>query len=132
MKPPGPRPVAPDMTRRPALLLLALPVLAALAGCETRTSTASKASAAPSQPKAPAAGRVGTARGGVGRGTPLRAAPGRELAAFAEGCFWGSENTFRHVRGVTATAVGYTGGHTKDPTYESVCEHTTGHAEAVL
>lgn len=76
--------------------------------------------------------RVGTAPGGAGRGTPLRAAPGHELAAFAEGCFWGSENTFRHVRGVTATAVGYTGGHTKDPTYETVCEHTTGHAETVL
>src|SRR5207247_11220589 len=49
-----------------------------------------------------------------------------------EGCFWGSEETFRHVAGVTATAVGYTGGHTKSPTYESVCMHTTGHAETVL
>lgn len=81
---------------------------------------------------AAAAPKVGTEPGRVGAGTPLVAAPGHELAAFAEGCFWGSENTFRHVRGVTATAVGYTGGHTDLPTYETVSSHTTGHAETVL
>ncbi len=75
---------------------------------------------------------VGTQPGSAGRGTPLVAAPGHELAAFAEGCFWGSENTFRHVKGVTATAVGYAGGHTEAPTYETVCAHGTGHAEVVL
>ena len=76
--------------------------------------------------------RVGTNPGHVGQGTPLVPAPGHQLAAFAEGCFWGSEDTFRHVAGVTATAVGYTGGHTKNPTYDAVCTHTTGHAETVL
>jgi peptide-methionine (S)-S-oxide reductase len=127
------KPVRPrnrGMTRRPAFVALA--VVSALAGCEPRPATASKASTASVPTPAPERGRVGTAPGSVGRGTPLRPAPGHELAAFAEGCFWGSENTFRHVRGVTATAVGYTGGHTKDPTYENVCDHTTGHAEAVL
>lgn len=58
--------------------------------------------------------------------------PGHQLAAFAEGCFWGSEDTFRHVPGVVATAVGFAGGHTKNPSYEDVCTHTTGHAETVL
>ena len=75
---------------------------------------------------------VGTNPGGAGAGTPLLPAAGHELAAFAEGCFWGSEDTFRHVAGVVATAVGYSGGHTMNPSYEDVCSHDTGHAETVL
>jgi len=75
---------------------------------------------------------AGTDPGGVGQGTPLTPRPGHALAAFAAGCFWGVEDAFRQIPGVTATAVGYTGGHTKNPTYEQVCEHGTGHAEAVL
>jgi peptide-methionine (S)-S-oxide reductase len=118
------------MTRLPTLLSVAL---AAVAACEPRATSATKSSATPSAWTAtPTSARVGTAPGGVGAGTPLRAAPGHELAAFADGCFWGAENTFRPVPGVTATAVGYTGGHTENPTYESVSSHTTGHAEAVL
>jgi len=52
-------------------------------------------------------------------------------ATFGAGCFWGVEAAFRQIPGVTATAVGYSGGTTENPDYRAVCSHGTGHAEVV-
>jgi peptide-methionine (S)-S-oxide reductase len=57
---------------------------------------------------------------------------GLEKAVFGLGCFWGAEKKFWQTPGVYATAVGYAGGTTPNPTYHEVCSGGTGHAEVVL
>lgn len=56
---------------------------------------------------------------------------GMEKAYFASGCFWCVEAIYESVKGVEESISGYSGGHTKNPTYESSNTGTTGHAEAV-
>jgi peptide-methionine (S)-S-oxide reductase len=57
--------------------------------------------------------------------------PALQKAVFGMGCFWQAEASFRKLRGVEETAVGYCGGTTKYPTYYDVCSETTGHVQAV-
>ncbi|UQD56627.1 peptide-methionine (S)-S-oxide reductase MsrA [Flavobacterium sp. K5-23] len=56
---------------------------------------------------------------------------GKAIAVFAEGCFWCAEHVFESVVGVNEAVSGYSGGTTKNPTYEQVSSHKTGYAEAV-
>jgi peptide-methionine (S)-S-oxide reductase len=56
---------------------------------------------------------------------------GEAVATFAGGCFWCVESDFDKVPGVSRTISGYTGGHSKNPTYEQVSAGGTGHREAV-
>lgn len=55
----------------------------------------------------------------------------RDTATFANGCFWCTEAVFQQLKGVDTVTSGYSGGHVKNPTYEQVCNKTTGHAEAL-
>ena len=65
-------------------------------------------------------------------GTPMEPPfPGKTLALFGMGCFWGAEKVFWQTSGVHSTAVGYAGGFTPNPLYEEVCSGLTGHAEVV-
>lgn len=66
--------------------------------------------------------------------TPEKYLPKKEglsRAYFASGCFWCVEAVYESVKGVEEVVSGYSGGHTKNPTYESSNTGRTGHAEAV-
>ncbi len=54
-----------------------------------------------------------------------------EIATLGGGCFWCTEAVFQQLKGVLAVESGYTGGQVNNPSYEQICEGTTGHAEVV-
>jgi peptide methionine sulfoxide reductase msrA/msrB len=95
----------------PRLLnLLALGLLSALSACAQSTKNSAPVSLLPASP----------------------AQAGNETLILASGCFWGTEYFLKRVDGVLSTAVGYTGGHVENPSYEQVCGKRTGHYEACL
>ncbi|PFH08995.1 peptide-methionine (S)-S-oxide reductase [Collimonas sp. PA-H2] len=55
----------------------------------------------------------------------------KEVAVLGGGCFWCLEAVYQEIKGVEQVESGYTGGHVANPSYEQVCEGTTGHAEVV-
>ena len=54
-----------------------------------------------------------------------------ETATLGGGCFWCTEAIFKSLKGVETVESGYSGGHTKNPTYKEVCTGETGHAEVI-
>jgi peptide methionine sulfoxide reductase msrA/msrB len=63
--------------------------------------------------------------------TPANQETKTETAIFAGGCFWGVDYYMSKIPGVISSTAGYIGGTKENPTYEDVCSHTTGYAEAV-
>ncbi len=53
-----------------------------------------------------------------------------EKITLGSGCFWCTEAIYEQVKGVVKVTSGYCNGHVENPTYEEVCEKTTGHTEA--
>ena len=99
-------------TNRHGLLVLPIALMSAGLLCATRVHADAGATSATS----------------AGGSTTPRATA---LATFSGGCFWCMQPPFEKLPGVVSTTVGYTGGHTKNPTYEEVSEGESGHAESV-
>ena len=70
-----------------------------------------------------------TGQAGTDPATPVSRA--METATLGTGCFWCTEAVFQNLEGVESATSGYSGGHVANPTYEQVCDKTTGHAEVV-
>jgi peptide-methionine (S)-S-oxide reductase len=100
--------------------LLAVGALGALVSCSDRPT-----SAAPSPSPVPEVKTMNPPP----PPTPPPAPGTLETATLGAGCFWCIEAVFESVDGVKSAVSGYSGGHVKNPTYEQVCEKTTGHAE---
>ena len=62
---------------------------------------------------------------------PLATVSSKVDIVIAGGCFWGIEELYQHVRGVTDAVSGYAGGSARDANYDRVSTGTTGHAESV-
>lgn len=77
---------------------------------------------------------IPTAKRHFVNGNPLKGPypEGFEQAMFGMGCFWGAEKSFWTLPGIFITAVGYSAGHTQNPTYEEVCGGQTEHNEVVF
>jgi len=78
-----------------------------------------------------ALGAVMMAAGRRGPASPSTSRNGMEIATFGAGCFWGVEDAFSRIPGVTATRVGYAGGRVANPDYQAVSSSRTGHTEVV-
>jgi peptide-methionine (S)-S-oxide reductase len=107
-----------------AFARLALATLAAFAAVSCKPSSANADTMDPSTPPAQAADPKKPA--------PLPEVPaGAQLATLGTGCFWCTEAIFQQIPGVLSATSGYMGGHKENPTYQEVCEETTGHAEVI-
>jgi len=69
--------------------------------------------------------------GGGGSMAHAETAKNTKTALFAAGCFWCIQPPFDQMAGVLKTTVGYTAGHTENPSYQEVSKGTTGHTEAI-